>query len=860
MRQSHSVNKRARSETAASRSEKSIRTSATGGRKRQSSNFPRSGGKYGPNTDETYRRSGLNEEIEFDELSSDDYSLSGDEDQNFGSEEVEQSLEDRETADEKRLRLAKEYLSMVEDQVEKEVDEDSEVDEDEARGVYRMRRSLHDRVGDRLQEEALLIAGSLYRPIGETLVDHEFEPTDYFFQPGHKMPVTCVTVSPDAKYIITGSKDCNLLVWNLALGDADGPEPSIRASTPPGSDSEGQESSSNPSVASHTATDPGIKITLTSRTDGRRRTKADVEKQRLNVRGVSGRGFLPILNSTFGGGNLGPLKNATDTHAKQNATEEADLDVVNPTRQTTTRIVRTDGMATIISTPAPVTEESYSDVKLTEKKEAERTRVRKQKLRSVPDYEIPGHYDDILSVTISDNGEYIASSGRDRVIRVWKLQDPNDPNPSTLTSTSSMDASSSANDAAAHPNTTTTTTGTNATKKRVPLPPLPRLENVENFVGHKDAVSSLAFRPGTRTLFSASFDRCVKVWGLDELAYIDTLFGHQAPIHSIDAPPSAGVNISSRGTSRAAAYRCFTVGMDRSARLWKVSEQTQAVFRGNTLAQSLDCVRAVSDSVFITGAMDGSIALWNSSRKKPIFTIYAAHGTGTNIPCREHHAAVQDVVQREAEQQEHEKSVARKEAELRASVGDGSGLAPNKRAEVGDTRLGRKLLDTTLKGSGSKHSNRLFLNHDADGHGPDPGYLDEIAKVTGMRPQDLSSGFCHSITAIAVMPNSDVVATGAGDGFIRLWRLVSQDGDSRTQHKEGSTTASGSRRSAMSYRRIEYLTGIPCKGIVNGLSFDRQGKVLVAAVGKEHRLGRWWNYKQAKNGVFVVRMDKAIGL
>lgn len=190
MQQSRGVSKRSRSESAASRGDKSIRTSATSGKKRQPSDSGKSVGKYGVNTDETYRRSSLNEEIDFDDLSSDDYSLSGDEDQNLdNAEDAAQSLEERETADEKRLRLAKEYLSMLGDEVEKQPEEESDFDEDEARGVYRMKRSIHDKIGDRLQEEALLVAGALYRPIGKTLKDRVFETSECFFQQGHKVRI-----------------------------------------------------------------------------------------------------------------------------------------------------------------------------------------------------------------------------------------------------------------------------------------------------------------------------------------------------------------------------------------------------------------------------------------------------------------------------------------------------------------------------------------------------------------------------------------------------------------------------------------------------------------------------------------------
>ena len=33
------------------------------------------------------------------------------------------------------------------------------------------------------------------------------------------------------------------------------------------------------------------------------------------------------------------------------------------------------------------------------------------------------------------------------------------------------------------------------------------------------------------------------------------------------------------------------------------------------------------------------------------------------------------------------------------------------------------------------------------------------------------------------------------------------------------------------------------------------GVVLAASVGQEHRLGRWWRYGRARNGIAVVRLD-----
>ena len=64
-------------------------------------------------------------------------------------------------------------------------------------------------------------------------------------------------------------------------------------------------------------------------------------------------------------------------------------------------------------------------------------------------------------------------------------------------------------------------------------------------------MTALAFQHGTHTLYSGACDRTVKLWNMTEQAYLDTVYGHQAPVHSIDA------------LSR---ERCLTSGADRSVR------------------------------------------------------------------------------------------------------------------------------------------------------------------------------------------------------------------------------------------------------------------------------------------------------
>lgn len=50
------------------------------------------------------------------------------------------------------------------------------------------------------------------------------------------------------------------------------------------------------------------------------------------------------------------------------------------------------------------------------------------------------------------------------------------------------------------------------------------------------------------------------------------------------------------------------------------------------------------------------------------------------------------------------------------------------------------------------------------------------------------------------------------------------------------------------------VSSVPLDGFVNGLAVSSTGKFVVAAVGQEHRLGRWEHDKKARNEVCVVSL------
>ena len=69
--------------------------------------------------------------------------------------------------------------------------------------------------------------------------------------------------------------------------------------------------------------------------------------------------------------------------------------------------------------------------------------------------------------------------------------------------------------------------------------------------------------------------------------------------------------------------------------------------------------------------------------------------------------------------------------------------------------------------------------------------------------------------------------SGSHDGFIRLWQC------------------------ANNFRTLKEVNSIPVVGFVNALAIAPDGTHIVAAVGQEHRLGRWWREKEARNSTVV---------
>jgi len=141
---------------------------------------------------------------------------------------------------------------------------------------------------------------------------------------------------------------------------------------------------------------------------------------------------------------------------------------------------------------------------------------------------------------------------------------------------------------------------------------------------------------------------------------------------------------------------------------------------------------------------------------------------------------------------------------------------------------------------GSSFDCVTMLNEDYYLSGGDDGSLSiffakkkkPITLRTNAHTNDDSSNTEAWITAVTCLPYTDLVATGSCDGAIKLWRC------------------------GKAFRSILPTREIKVIGFVNSLKFTSDAEYLVAGVGQEHRLGRWWSIKEARNSVLIIPLLK----
>lgn len=113
--------------------------------------------------------------------------------------DAEESESDNETAEQKKLRLAKKYL----EEIEKEEAKRAELKE------------LDDAVGKRLQKDYLEQKGKLRIEVADSYVAPKENDVRLIRAKEHRLPLTCVCITNDGEFVFTGCKTGSIIKWGI---------------------------------------------------------------------------------------------------------------------------------------------------------------------------------------------------------------------------------------------------------------------------------------------------------------------------------------------------------------------------------------------------------------------------------------------------------------------------------------------------------------------------------------------------------------------------------------------------------------------------------------------------------------------
>ena len=393
-----------------------------------------------------------------------------------------------------------------------------------------------------------------------------------------------------------------------------------------------------------------------------------------------------------------------------------------------------------------------------------------------------GHTGQVLAVAASPDGNYVATGGSDNKLIVWSAA---------------------------------------------------TLKPLRTFTVHRDAITALSFSPRASVqvsaqshdsqLFAASKDRTIKTYSFDpsgsSLAYVETLFGHQDHITDVAAMSiDQAVSVGSR---------------DRTARVWKVVDETQLVFRADSnmrheeySAGSVDCVAALPPTHFITGSDSGTISLWTVHKKKPLFTVPIAHGVEEPRPVDEVTSETNATIIAELKQVDRRRPTPRAITALASLSGT----------------------DVVVSGSWDGCVRLWRVGEDKKSLVPMGvvGQQDSSSKPAENLPSTSANGV-----------NGDVSDTIMTNGH------VNGDGDHHssplpTPHTPNIDPDHGPIRGIINsitvFERRKQLTsqfGIKREG-------DTIGVGIVVGTGKEPRLGRWRTFPEGRNGAVLIEVPVQI--
>ncbi len=209
------------------------------------------------------------------------------------------------------------------------------------------------------------------------------------------------------------------------------------------------------------------------------------------------------------------------------------------------------------------------------------------------------HGNDVLSVSFSPDGKYIASGGLDQTIKIWKTD--------TGKLVRTFEGHKSwVKSVVFSPNGKYIASGSLDQTIKIWKTGTGKL--VKTLKGHKDSLLSVSFSPDGKYIASGSKDNTVRIWETDTGRLIRILKGHKDWVFSVSFSPD-GKYIASGSA-------------DRTIKIWEIDTK-RLIY---TLKGNEDSVFLINFSPdgrrIISGSADGSIRIWDVTSGKELLSLW----------------------------------------------------------------------------------------------------------------------------------------------------------------------------------------------------------------------------------------------
>ena len=345
-------------------------------------------------------------------------------------------------------------------------------------------------------------------------------------------------------------------------------------------------------------------------------------------------------------------------------------------------------------------------------------------------------------------------------------------------------------------------------------------EIIHTFMGHKDAVISVAFSPDCKTFASASLDRTVKLWSIegDELV---TLIGHNDVVTSVSFSPD--------GKTLASASR------DKTVKLWNLQGIELLTFTGHS--SGVDSVVFSSNGqIIVSGSNDSTVKLWNiRGRELNTFISHSGRDSVITHPYRGN-APMSVAISPDG------KTIASASNYL---IIDSDGYD-------GSIKLWNIYGELPL--TFVNHKDKIFnVTFAPDGKRIASASVDKTVKLWDLLGNELLTLIGHSTAVfdVAFSPDGKKIASASADKTIKLWDLLGNELLTLIGHDDavmsiafspdGNTVASASADKTVKLWNLmgnELITFRGHNAEVDSIAFSPDGQIIASA-GIDRNIKLW---------------------